>query len=158
MMIPCPLRYFELLNSASIFSVERNRNCFQVWHASEEGVGQACAIWERRFAPFACFNAHEEAHRLMPRLSENVTNLQPSLFASDAHIEQENLSREVGGCAEKQTALARALGIGLSRSLSRLTVAPTLEWVRGWPIKPLALLLTSHERVSVITRVLSQIY
>eukprot|EP00614_Pseudopedinella_elastica_P027051 CAMPEP_0172627794 /NCGR_PEP_ID=MMETSP1068-20121228/158123_1 /TAXON_ID=35684 /ORGANISM="Pseudopedinella elastica, Strain CCMP716" /LENGTH=168 /DNA_ID=CAMNT_0013437789 /DNA_START=53 /DNA_END=555 /DNA_ORIENTATION=- len=93
-------------------------------------MDQACAVWARLFAPFECFDTFTVA------------------TAPALHVPK--------GAPAELTALGRALGFDSSSSqaaaglLSSSTVSPPLEWVRGWPIKPLALLLTKRDLVLML--------
>ena len=59
----------------------------------------------------------------------------------------EELAGDSKACTRAETALAEALGLRGEARASGAAVRPSLEWVRGWPIKPLALLLTKHDIV-----------
>ena len=133
----------------------------EVWHAGEPGMDQACSVWARLYAPLVCFHTHDEAIKLVPEnddatCSGDTTNGSPS---SGGH---KSCSSSNG---HQRTALARALGLRVGTNtaaaaapqsqkgysgISATTQAPPLEWVRGWPIKPLALLLTQASVVLMV--------
>ena len=107
----------------------------ELWHAGEIGMVDACRLWAREFAPFQCQHAWERATDWRREESGAVK----------ATINQHS---------GELTALAVALGLTANeehvRSFRRETLSPVLEWVRGWPIKPLALLLTEWDLVVMV--------
>jgi hypothetical protein len=109
----------------------------EVWHAGEAGMDQACGIWETKYAPFKCFNAYDEAVKIVDSHGENRRS-------SDVE--------DINNSGRRYTALAKALGlkqVDLDH-FQRATVEPSLDWVRGWPIKPLSLLLTKYNKVMML--------
>ena len=92
-------------------------------------MAQACAAWSRLFAPLDCYD----------------TFLEATASAGGSAVAGVGGSGGGGG-DEGASRLAQVLGLGPSAAAA----APDLSWVRGWPIKPLALLLTRHDRVIML--------
>jgi len=129
----------------------------EVWHAGEPGMDQACSVWARLYAPLACFHTHDEAVKLVPDNGEATCDGD----LDDGSISAQRADNGRQSCSHQRTALARALGLtsgtiaaapakGGYSGISATTTAPPLEWVRGWPIKPLALLLTQAPVVLMV--------
>jgi hypothetical protein len=117
----------------------------EVWHGGEAGMDSACAAWTKLFPPLACFHAHGEAS-VLHKASEDreggsalALKLgllgKPTVGATGFHEARDGAQ----AAADRRRRLdLAASGVGL----------PRLEWVRGWPIKPLALLLTRYDTVT----------
>jgi hypothetical protein len=115
-------------------------------------MSQACLVWSKLFTPFQCQHAHEVA---VSTTWPPTTPRAPASTAEDGTMTEEasNSSPLKGSIA-----LARALGLeanvrATNQEIFKIynaTVNPPLEWVRGWPIKPLALLLTSFDTVLML--------
>jgi hypothetical protein len=115
----------------------------ELWHAGEPGMADACRVWETAFhlfSPFACQNAWERAVAPPPRPPPGRRR------------KKKGSSKATAGPGKASTALAVALGLDAAteRAFREETLRPSLEWVRGWPIKPLALLLTRWDTVVML--------
>ena len=154
LLITCggPARAESIVQAHALISTVRElhgdaKTPVEVWHGGEPGMDSSCRAWATAYRPLQCFHAHGEAHM---RIAPKEDTDDGTALARALGLLAKTPSFEYGfNEATDGPALAASRASNLRLAASRVG-APALEWVRGWPIKPLALLLTRHELVVMV--------
>ena len=103
----------------------------EVWHAGEPGMPQACDVWSRLFG-VVCHDTWQTAIE-----GGHLAQIMGLPFNGN-NDDIDDGDEGSGGDGDREKGQGGA------------TTQPPLEWVRGWPIKPLVLLLTKWDTVVMV--------